>query len=79
MRRLSLSVLNKVRKDSDRMLPDALNHMTKTVRPFPQCPVESCRTLAINLRQTLISFSQIHESFAKRGLTNYLDSRRLQA
>lgn len=42
----------KVREDSDRMLPDALNHIIKAVRPFLESPFESCRALAISLRQT---------------------------
>lgn len=52
MRRLSFSVSNKVREGSDRTLLDALNHTIKRVRPFPESHFESCRALAISLRQT---------------------------
>lgn len=36
MRRLSFSILNKVKEDSDRMLPDALSHIVIAGRPFPE-------------------------------------------
>lgn len=52
IRRLSFSVSNKVREDSDTMLLDALNHIIKVVGPFLLSPFESCRALAISLRQT---------------------------